>query len=228
MNMSDNLQTLASDPKLFRDSLLIDTDGGPRKLGDVVDDWQADRFLARDNALRRVIGQNVQGGKQRFWDERPRGHAKSSDAMVDAAYMLFASSRTIRGVVCAVDKDQAALDRDHIATLARLNPWLREVLDIQATKIVNRITGSALDVISSDVASSYGLLIDFAILDEVSHWAKRDLFDSIISAAAKRQRCLVMAILNAGFQESWGWDVRELVRVDPDWDFVLICENCES
>ena len=148
--------------------------------------------------------------------------------MVDAAFLLFASPRTIKDIVVAVDKDQAALDRDHLDKLTRLNPWLREVLDVQATRVINRITGSSLDVISSDVASSLGLLIDWAILDEVSHWPKRDLFDSIISAAAKRQRCMVMAILNAGFQESWGWDVRELVRVDPDWDFVLICENCES
>ena len=213
---------------MFRDHLLIATDDGPRKLADVLDSWQADRFLARDNALRRVIGQNVQGGKQRFWDERGRGHSKSCDAMVDAAFLLFASPRTIKDIVVAVDKDQAALDRDHLDKLTRLNPWLREVLDVQATRVINRITGSSLDVISSDVASSLGLLIDWAILDEVSHWPKRDLFDSIISAAAKRQRCMVMAILNAGFQESWAWDVRELVRVDPDWDFVLICENCES
>jgi hypothetical protein len=53
----------------------------------------------------------------------------------------------------------------------------------------------------------------------VTHWAKRDLFDSLLSSAAKRSHCLLLCILNAGFSQSWQWPLREAVRQDPGWFF---------
>src|SRR5262249_46755310 len=123
------------------------------------------------------------------------------------------------------DRDQAALDRNHVARLVALNPWLGALIDVQQWRIVNKRTGSALDIISSDAPSSYGLLIDFAICDEVTIWPKGDFSDSIAPAAAKRANCLLLCIGNAGFQDSWQWSLREAVRHDAAWLFSRL-EGC--
>lgn len=208
---------LQKSPSAFRSALLIDTDSGPRPLAEVIDDWQAKDFESLDGGWQRAIGQKVQGGFSRGWLERPRGHSKSSDVMTSATWALFASRRQLSGIVAAVDRDQAALDRDHVARLVSLNPWLSAVLDITAWKITNKHTGSSMEILASDVASSWGLLIDFAVCDEVTVWPKRDLFDSILSAAAKRANCILLCIGNAGFQDSWQSTIREQIREDEGW-----------
>ena len=70
------------------------------------------------------------------------------------------------------------------------------------------------------MGSSYGLLVDFIICDELVHWSgDGSLWHSIISTAAKRSNCLLVVISNAGFADSWQWDVRESARTDPAWLF---------
>jgi Phage Terminase len=215
-----DLLNLQSDPAAFRASLLVDTDDGPRSFAECMDDFQRKDFEALDNGWKRAAGQDVEGDFfQRGWQERGRGHSKSTDVMVSASWCLFASRKQLSGVVCAVDRDQAALDRDHVGKLVSLNPWLGQVLDVQQWRVVNRHTGSEMEIMASDVASSYGLLVDFAICDEVSLWPKRDLFDSILSSAAKRSSCLLLCIGNAGFRDSWVWELREAIRQDPRWYF---------
>jgi hypothetical protein len=224
-----NLLELQSDPAKFRQSLLIDSDQGPVKFEDVVNDWQKHDFEQLDSGWMKAAGQKVeQKCYSRAWLERPRGHSKSSDVMIMAVWCLFAARRQIKGVVAAADRDQAKLDRDHVERLIRINPWLGSILKVDQWKISNVKTGSQLDVISSDVASSYGLLIDFAVCDEVTIWPKRDLFDSILSASAKRGNCLLLCIGNAGFQDSWQSSVRETIRSDKDWFYSRLDGPCAS
>ena len=218
--MSD-LRQLQQHPHLFRRSLLIDADGTPKRLAEVCDIWQDEDFQALDPAWRRVVGQprNGESDLMRAWLERPRGHSKTQDVMTQVVWALFASKRQISGVVCAVDRDQAKLCRDAADRLVRLNPWLSQILQVDQWKVTNVRTGSTLDILSADVASSYGLLIDFAVCDEISHWSKPDLFHSILSAVAKKEHCLLLCIGNAGFRDSWQWSTREIVRTDADWYF---------
>jgi phage terminase large subunit-like protein len=214
-----NLKQLQNDPAAFRAELLIDGDNGPRKLAGCLDPWQADDFAALDPSWRKVAGQDVQPRYLRAWLERGRGHSKTGDASVMAAWALFASRRKLAGVVVACDKDQAALVRSSIDTLLRLNPWLAGILEVTAARITNKHTGSTLTIESADVASSFGWLIDFAIFDEVSHAAKRNLWDSAFSAIAKRRYGLLVSIGNAGFRDSWQWELREKIRSDQAWYF---------
>jgi phage terminase large subunit-like protein len=197
----------------------MDADGTPRRLGDMLDDWQAADFSALDAGWRRAAGQAAAGGYSRAWLERPRGHSKTADIAVMVTWALFASRRTLKGVAAAGDADQAGLLRDAIESLRRLNPWLREIIDVQRERVVNRHTGSELAILTSDAPTSYGLTPDFIVCDEVTHWRDRALWDSLISAAAKRANCLVVVITNAGFGDSWAWEVREAVRQDPGWHF---------
>jgi phage terminase large subunit-like protein len=217
-----NLKSLQASPEAFRQHLLIDADGTPKRLSEALDDWQAIDFQAVDPSLCRVVNpaaKQYADAIPRHWFERPRGHSKTSDIAVAVCWLLFASRRKLKGVVGSGDKDQAKLVRDAVDSLLRLNPWLAEILTVQATKIINSHTGSEVEILSSDAASSYGHLIDFAVLDEITHWKSRDLFDSLFSATAKRKHCLLLVITNAGWKDSWQWDLRENVRNDQGWRF---------
>lgn len=215
-----NLQKLQTNPSKFRDFLLIDTDNGPVRLRDCLDDWQQEDFAALDDGWRRaVLGAKQEARYQRGWLERPRGHSKTQDIAVMATWALFASKRRISGVAAAGDADQARLLRDAIGRLCYVNPWLDSVLEVQTGKIINKHTGSVLEVISSDAPTSYGLLVDFVICDELTHWVKRDLWDSLLSSAAKRSTCMLLVIANAGMRDDWAWETREAVRQNDSWYF---------
>lgn len=215
----NQLARLAASPAAFRRTLAIDTDHGPRRLDGVLDAWQRADFESLDAGWRRVVGHDVPNATMRGYLERPRGHSKTADLAVMVLWCLFASCRRLSGVAAAADKDQARLLRDAIARLVSLNRWLTDVLDVQRDRIVNRHTGSELSILSSDAATSYGLTPDFIIVDELSHWPRRDLWDSLISSAAKRARCMVVVISNAGYGETWQWQTHEAIRADPAWYF---------
>lgn len=214
----EELERIMTYPAKFRDKLLIDADDGAKLFGPNLDPFQRDDFAAIDPALRRVVGQDVEAN-QRIYLERPRGHSKTTDIGVCASWLLFASRRKLNGACCAADWDQATLILEAIATLIRMNPWLASVLEVQKNKVTNLHTGSTLTVMSSDAASSYGLLLDFAICDELTHWKSRDLWDSIFSTTAKRKHCLLLVISNAGFTESWQGKLRNQIVDDPSWTF---------
>jgi phage terminase large subunit-like protein len=220
----DTIVRMQQDPAVFRQHLLIDTDQGPRALANAManDPWQWQDFLALDPGWRRVAGQNVAGGYSRGYLERGRGHSKTSDQAVMATWALFASRRQLAGVAAAADKDQAGLLRDAIARLVSLNAWLATFLDVQRDRVVNIHTGSTLTILSSDAPTSYGLTPDFIVIDELTHWGeRRDLWDSLLSAAAKRSHCMIAIISNAGFGAgtSWQWALREAVQEDTRWYF---------
>lgn len=212
------LKALQDDPAAFRSRLRIDCDGQVVELGRVLDEWQEHDFRALDGSWQRVVGQ-ADPGLGRGWLERPRGHSKATDIAVMVSWVLFASRKPIRGVAAAADQDQARVLRDAIASLCKLNPWLGSLFAVTKDKVSNRHTGSELQIICSDAATSYGLLVDFIVCDELCHWKNRDLWDSLLSSAAKRANCLLLVISNAGFQADWQWKTREAIRLAPAWYF---------
>ena len=223
--MMDLLQ-LQADPQAFRDVLLIDTDSGPKPFRECADDWQRSDFLALDDGWRRaVLGSGVEAQYSRGWLERARGHSKSLDLGIMASWALFASRRRLSGIAAAGDLDQARLLRDAIGKLVYVNPWLSAILEIQNYRVVNKRTESTLDVISSDAKTAFGLTPDFLILDEVTNWVKPDLWESLISSAAKRSTCMVVCIQNAGLTDDWQWKIRESIREDDTWYFSRL-EGC--
>jgi phage terminase large subunit-like protein len=205
-------------PAEFRALLTVDTDHGPRQLADVLDPWQAEDFAALDSSWQRVAGVGA-GGHEGTWLERPRGHSKTSDLAVQCAWVLAFAPQRVTGIAAAADKDQAQLLRNAIGRLVQLNGWLAKLIDVQAYKVVNKSTQSQLEIIAADVPGSYGALVDFIIADEVTHWQKRELWDSLVSTAAKKSHSLLVVITNAGFRDSWQWAVREDIRQDADWHF---------
>lgn len=199
--------------------LRIDVDGTQRRLSEVIEPWQEADFAKLDSGLLAVIGAKVVNPTLRFWGERARGHSKSSDLAIAVTYLMFASTKPLSGILAACDAEQAAIVKESVSRLIAANPWLKDFVTVQATSIVNEHTGSVCKVISGDAPSSYGALPSFVIYDELAHTAKRDLFDSLLSASAKKERCLFAVITNAGFQDSWVWTIREAIRNDPAWYF---------
>lgn len=140
------------------------------------------------------------------------------------AWILRFSKRPLNGIVAAADQAQAALIRDAFAGLVQSNAWMFQPLSVLKHRIINQETGSRLTVISSDVQSSWGLLPDFVICDELCHWPKPDLWYSLLSSAAKRPHCVLAVLTNAGIGQGWQWKVRETARIEsqkenPLWAF---------
>ena len=216
------LQAMAASPSRFREMIRIDTDDGLRPFASIMDDWQRADFAKLDDGWRRAIGQPVDNAISRGFLERGRGHSKTSDLSIQVAWALFASRRPLAGAAVAVDKDQSQLLIGAIRRLIQSNPWLSKFLVIQSYKVLNPHTGSCLDVLASDAPSAFGLLLDFAAIDELSHHKSRDMFDAIFSAVAKKKTAMLTVITNAGFSEggtSWTWRLREQARQDPSWYF---------
>jgi len=210
----------AADPAAFRADLIVDVDGVPRCFGDVMDPWQRQDFAALDPALMRCNGSSDAPARMRAYLERGRGHSKTTDLAVTGCWALAFARRPITGYCFAADKDQARLLRDAMHTIVRLNPWLADILSVEAHSVSNIADGwpgegGTLNIEASDVGSSYGILPDLIIADELVHWqGDGALWHSLISSAAKRSNCLLVVISNAGFIDSWQWTVREAVRQD--------------
>ena len=138
---------------------------------------------------------------------------------VQLAWALLFADRPLRGIAAAADREQAHLISDAVRTLAVANPWFRDELRFRQNVIENPKNGSRLDLISSDIASSFGLTPDFVICDELSHWPNEGLWHSLASAAAKKPHCLLAVLTNAGVGRGWQWQVREAARTRAEWYF---------
>lgn len=220
------LRDLQASPAQFRRSIAIDTDDGPRVFADGFEDWQETDFAAIDNALYSVsINQPVSDSQYQHWIERPRGHSKTSDIALCVAWLLAFTDIPFYGIVCASDKDQAALVRQAVKRLCDMNGWLSDRINPQADKLKAKRNGKSVDptieIISADVGSSFGATPHLIIADEICHWPAgrgKDLWDSLVSSSAKRARCLFVCITNAGTIGSWQWLAREAIR-EAGWRF---------
>lgn len=212
---------MKADPKAFRENLLVDCNSRSIALSKVLDSWQREDYEALDPAWQRIAGKAQADCIARAYLERPRGHSKTTDLAVQLLWVLYASDRKISGVAAAASRDQAQELREQANIILRLNPWLAEEITAHKYEIVNSRTESGLRILASDADTTMGKTPDFVIVDELTHWKNRRLWDSIFSAAAKRPNCLLVVIANAGFGQgvSWQWETREACRTDQDWYF---------
>ena len=186
----------------------------------LLEPWQRIDFEALDAAwVYLARGEKTRSMKRRAYIERPRGHSKTSDMAVQIAWILQHARRTLQGVAAAADRDQAALILQAVQKLIQVNVALCPDLVVRKDYVENRRTGSRLQLISSDVQSSWGILPDFVVCDELCHWEKADLWYSLLSSASKRRHCLLVVLTNAGVGRDWQWEVRENARKHPRWHF---------
>jgi hypothetical protein len=227
------------DPEGFRRLLLL-PGAREQRFVDVVQPWQQADFAGLDPAWIDLAGMRAEGQGpsvsalgpapsalgpppssliRRAYIERPRGHSKTSDMAVQIAWILIAARQPVIGLAAAADRDQANLIHDALRRLATTNPSLLEGLRFVQHQVRNPETGSRLEVISSNVSSSYGVLPDFIVCDELCHWEKPEMWYSLVSSAAKKPQCVLTVLTNAGIGRGWQWEVREHARTDPRWYF---------
>jgi hypothetical protein len=223
-------------PAQLRNVLVIDTSDGPRPLRECIDPWQRTDFEACDPMFLVAMGKEPAAPEtqMRALLKRPRGHSKTTDAAIMALSAIAGAQRQITGVAIAAAKDQAAFVRDHIErTVGLTEPLRREVTDprdgrrkplieVQQYCVRNSITGSSLDVLSADVASSWGINCNFVVLDEVCHWPDgrgEELWHTTLSSANKRKDCALLIGTNAflGAGHSWQWKILDAARRLGGW-----------
>ncbi|HVX14374.1 MAG TPA: terminase large subunit [Pirellulales bacterium] len=213
--MNDSqIKAAMADPAVYRSLLHLDN-GDPW----VLDGWQDQFFRATDAGWQRAIGHKAAGGFSRAWSVRPRGHSKSTDigSMVAWALLSAPRERPVKGVVAAADEDQARIVADAVRRIIRANAWLGGYIDVQRGRIINTHTDSECTIIASDAATSYGLLADFIIADELTYWRSRELWDSLFSASAKKPTCFLAVLSNAGIIDSWQHALWLKLQTDPSW-----------
>lgn len=187
-----------------------------------MDPWQREDAEVMDNAWLRVVGRLEAPWDDSFvsrsYNERARGHSKTTDIAIQALYALFAAKRMIVGYVCSGSKDQAWLVYLQMQRICQLNPWLLDEIDIGPEVVTNRNTGAFIEILSSAAHTSIGQTPDFIIIDELSHWPKEALWSSVYSSAAKLDHCLVCIITNAVDDKpfGWHWRIREWARTNKD------------
>ena len=214
-------ETMLRSPGSFRDLLLLD--GQPtRRLREVLQPWQRSDLAALDDAWHKLAGhQHFATGRpvRRAYVERPRGHSKTTDISVQILWILLAARHQLSGLAAAADRDQARLIAEAMQRLALANPELCGDLKFLERLVRHSHTGSKLEIISSDVRSSYGANPDFVVCDELCHWKDEELWHSLASAAAKKPDCILTVLTNAGIGRGWQWSVREQARASSDWHF---------
>lgn len=207
-------------PAEFRENILLPVDAGTSFQG-CVQQWQTQDFQALDQAWQELAGHRRRSKKtiRRAYIERPRGHSKTSDMAMQIAWILLAANQPLVGLAAAADRDQANFIHDSLHRLSKVNPELVDDLKFVQHEVRNSKTGSRLEVISSDVKSSYGALPDFVVCDEISHWEKPEMWYSLLSSAAKKPACVLTILTNAGVGRGWQWEIREHARQSDSWYF---------
>ncbi len=211
-------------PREFRRSLRLSCEP-PLLFRDSVQPWQEVDFAALDPSWQKLAGLQSAGVSsarqtiQRAYIERPRGHGKTSDMAMQIAWILLAAQHPVHGLAAAADREQALLIHNAVRKLSSANSLLCDALQFRQHRIINLRTGGQLEIISSDVQSSWGQLPDFVICDELCHWDKPQLWYSLLSSAAKRPDSILVVLTNAGVGRGWHWDVREAARLNPRWHF---------
>lgn len=209
-------------PAAFRSFVSIPTPDGIRPLQHLLQSWQADDFHPLDQGWQQLAGHLTDATTpplQRAYIERPRGHSKTSDMAVQLTWILLAAKQPVRGLAAAADRDQANLIHEAIQRFVLANRSLCGPIELVQHWVRNVETQSKLEIISSDVAGSWGALPDFVVCDELCHWEKPDLWYSLLSSAAKKPNCMLTVLTNAGVGRGWQWQVREHARTSAAWHF---------
>lgn len=200
----------------YLDRVVINSSPEPRPYGQVRQPWQVDLYRDLDRAIESVglVDQSYHGPRS-FWLTLPRGHDKTSSIARRINWLLGFGRRPLSLITGAADSEQAELIVEAMTVERGLNPWLAPRIRMGRSRAYG--PGGVLKVLSSDAPSSFGKNADIIILDEVTHWKKRDLWDAIISGREKRPHAVLVVLTNAGVLGSWQHEARLAAESDPRW-----------
>lgn len=214
----EQFQAIATDPAVFQEEVILPGVDGEARFGDIMADFQRERFAAINPALVAIAnGKRPEIGRH-FW-EATKGCSKDTDLAICLLWLLAFSGRPLVCQVGAADQDQADELRLAAKAIVGLNPWLAEVISVQASEIVCKRTDSTCTIVPADVAGSHGSRPDVLIINELSHITRREAAENWRDNAAKVNRGLVVIATNAGLENTWQFDWREEARTSDRWFF---------
>ena len=140
-------------------ALVLDEDG--RRWGEIAADFQwddAEAIFSDDGPLWHFL-------------TRPRGGSKTTDlAGISLCWLATVATPGARGYVFAGSKDQAALLLDAASGLVDRTPELRDVIEVQASKLIALKSGATVEIRSADGSGAFGLRPKFCVVDELAQW----------------------------------------------------------
>ncbi len=211
-----DLQRYATDPMSFFADLILPVSGHPR-LGDVMADFQREAFAALSPTLLAITtGRTPPIDK--FWLERTKGASKDGDIAACLLWLLAFSPRPIECRAGASDFDQVNELRKSLRGLLRVNDWLTGRIVVQNTRIINTITESSLDFLTSDATGSHGSRPDVTVLNELSHGVDLEFASTLCDDADKLANSVVIMATNAGHIDTWQHKWRESIRQQAETD----------
>lgn len=157
---------------------------------------------------------------------RSRGGSKTQDA---AAWSVGACMAQLapgsRIYLAAGDKDQARLCLDSVAGFVHRTPMLRDRFEIGSWRAVDLRTGTVIEVLPADQATSWGLRSELTVVDEVCMWpdvpSSRSLLTSLTSATAKSDTARFAAISTPSDPAHFSYKLFEHAREDAMWNLLV-------
>lgn len=200
-------------------NVVIDARPEPKPWHDLIESWQIDIVNQLIPAIEYAAGvRKDYSGPRKIWLGLSKGHDKTGLVGRICNWAIGFAKHHVKVLACAGDKDQAGLILESIESERRLNPWIQSLIEMKGWSATG--PGGTLEILSSDAPTASGQKPDIIVCDEVSFWKKRDLWDMVYGAAAKRPSCVFIVITNAGIKGTWQHELREMARMDTlNWLF---------
>lgn len=184
--------------------------------GAIIEPWQVELVNPLIPAIEAMSGlRQAYNGPTNFWLELPKGHDKTGLIGRIVNGVTGFAKHKITGAAAASTREQASLLLKSATAEAGLNPWI----PVEPFRNEVRGPGGSVTVLSSEAGASSGRKDDLVILDELTFWPSRDLWDILYAGSFKRSRQVFIVITNAGMLGTWQHGLREMARSDPAWHF---------
>lgn len=147
----------------------------------------------------------------------PRGNRKTSLGAALALLHTIGPERIPGGqsLLTASDRAQARIGFDEAVSIVREDPRIVAATRVAQYKnrVVHKNSGAVLEALSCDGDRQHGRTPNFALVDELHVWKKRDLWDAIRTGLTKVAGSLLVVISTAGRgQENLAHDIYDYAR----------------
>ena len=178
-----------------------------------LDDWQ-------ERIVRRIYGPCHPDGRRIVRTVvllLPRGGRKTSLGAALGLLHTIGPERVPGGQanIAAVDRKQARIAYTEADGILRADKRIADKMRFltSSNKIVHPKSGATLEALSADAGTQHGRTPNFALVDELHAWPKRDLWDVIRSGLIKVAGSLLIVITTAGRgQDNIAWDTIDYAR----------------
>lgn len=168
------------------------------------------------------------GGPRRHFWLRSRGKSKTFDTGAATIAVMLADPGAGPGVemyAAAAGKDQAALLAGKILAISRNTPELAGAVEVQQHAVLTARTGAKLDVLSSELATSWGKTPFWLFIDEICNHdntpQKKDFVNALVTALVKRRDSRCLAASTPSDERHWSYDMWEHAQTSKLWRAVV-------